>query len=58
MAQHDVIELKSFFRRERKITRETILSKLNGKKKDIRLLPIESDMKGDTVRIRLIKWSI
>lgn len=58
MAQHDVIELKSFFRRERKITRETILLKLNGKKKDIRLLPIESDMKGDTVRIRLIKWSI
>lgn len=58
MAQHDVIELKSFFRRERKITRETILLKLNGKKKDIGLLPIESDMKGDTVRIRLIKWSI
>lgn len=57
MVQHDVIELKSFFRGERKITRETILLKLNGKKKDIRLLPIESDMKEDTVRIRLIKWS-
>lgn len=57
MVQHGVIELKSFFRGERKITRETILLKLNGKKKDIRLLPIESDMKEDTVRIRLIKWS-